>query len=120
MRAHIFLSAEQLNQLFDAIKLTQDRMEGQADRKSAMLVNASSSQISWNMLDMNGDLLAKLVVSEISHYWLSRQDSSTVNNLSVGNLQAFDGSHDAEWAEILSKFDEPANHAMAKVGYGSF
>jgi hypothetical protein len=60
-------------------------------------------------------MLAKLVVQNIDFFWLSRQDSSTVNNLTVGNLQAFDGSQDARWAEILSKHDEPANHPLLKV-----
>jgi hypothetical protein len=67
------------------------------------------------MLDDQKEMLAKLVVQNIDFYWLSRQDSSTVNNLTVGNLQAFDGAQDAQWAEILSKYDEPANHPLLKV-----
>jgi len=67
------------------------------------------------MLDDKRELLAKLVVQNIDYYWLSKQDSSTVNNLLVGNLQAFDGSRDALWAEIVSKYDEPHNHPLLKV-----
>lgn len=67
------------------------------------------------MLDDEKDLLSKLVASNINYYWLSRQDSSTVNNLAIGNLQAFDGSRNAQWAEILSKYDEPINHPLLKV-----
>jgi hypothetical protein len=67
------------------------------------------------MLDDQREMLAKLVVQNIDFFWLNRQDSSTVNNLTVGNLQAFDGSRDARWAEILSKYDEPANHPLLKV-----
>ncbi|KAK7470536.1 Protein SABRE [Stygiomarasmius scandens] len=114
LRAHKYLISEELNLLFEAIKLAQDRSDDQGDRKSAVLLHASSSEISWRMLDESRDLLAKLSVQNIHHYWLSRQDSSTVNNLSVGNLQAFDGSKDALWAEILCKHDEPANHPLLK------
>jgi hypothetical protein len=115
LKAHIILLAEELNFLFDAIKLAQDRFDDQTDRKSALLLHTSSSEISWRMLDDQRDLLAKLVVQDIDYYWLSRQDSSTVNNLAVGNLQAFDGSRNAAWTEILSKYDEPTNHPLLKV-----
>ncbi|RDB22829.1 hypothetical protein Hypma_010076 [Hypsizygus marmoreus] len=116
LKAHIFLLSEELNFLFDAIKLAQDRFDDHTDPKSALLLHASSSEISWRMLDDRRDLLAKLVVQDIDYYWLSRQDSSTGNNLSVGNLQAFDGSRYALWAEILSKYNEPANHPLLKRG----
>ncbi|KAK7060550.1 Protein SABRE [Paramarasmius palmivorus] len=116
LRAHIVSLTEELNLLFEAIKFAQDRYDDQNDRKSALLLNASSSEISWRMLDDQKDLLAKLAVQNIDYYWLSRQDSSTVNNLTVGNLQAFDGSKDARWAEIVSKYDDPPNHPLLKRG----
>ncbi|KAF8826840.1 hypothetical protein HHX47_DHR5000618 [Lentinula edodes] len=119
LRAHMFLLSERLNFLFEAIKLAQsrrDRRDEQSDRKSATLLHASSSEISWRMVDENRDLLAKLAVQNIDFYWLRRQDSSTVNHLTVGDLQAFDGSRDATWAEILSKHDEPAYHPLLKRG----
>lgn len=115
LKAHIFLLSEELNFLFDAIKLAQDRFDDHTDQKSALLLHASSSEISWKMLDDRRDLLSKLVVQDINFFWLSRQDSSTGNNLSVGNLQAFDGSRYATWAEILCKHDEPVNHPLLKV-----
>uniref|UniRef100_A0A0W0FJY9 Uncharacterized protein n=1 Tax=Moniliophthora roreri TaxID=221103 RepID=A0A0W0FJY9_MONRR len=116
LRAHIVSLTEELNLLFEAIKFAQDRYDDQNDRKSALLLNASSSEISWRMLDDQRNMLAKLAVQNIDYYWLSRQDSSTVNNLSVGNLQAFDGSKDAKWAEIVSKYDDPPNHPLLKRG----
>lgn len=115
LRAHIYLLSEELNLLFDAIKLAQDRSDDHTD-KSAVMLHASSSEISWRMLDKSRDMLAKLVVQNTDFHWLSRQDSSTVNHLSVGNLQAFDGSRDAVWQEILAKHDEPANHPLLKRG----
>uniref|UniRef100_A0A8H7Y1A7 Uncharacterized protein n=1 Tax=Psilocybe cubensis TaxID=181762 RepID=A0A8H7Y1A7_PSICU len=116
LKAHIFLLSEELNLLFDTIKMAQDRYDDQADQKSALLLHASSSEISWRMLDPRRNLLSKLVVSDINFHWLSRQDSSTVNNLTIGNLTAFDGSRYALWAEILSKYDEPPNHPLLKRG----
>lgn len=112
--AHIFLLADELNLIFDAIKLAQDKANEGSEQKSALLLHASSSEISWGMLDRQDQLLAKLAVRDIHFYWLSRQDSSTVNNLVVGDLQAFDGSADAEWTEILSRYDEPSSHPLVK------
>jgi hypothetical protein len=115
LKAHIFLLAEELNLLFDAIKLAQDRTEDETDQKSALLLHASASEISWRMLDERRDLLAKLAMQHIDYSWLSRQDSSTVNNLAIGDLQAFNGSPHAVWPEIISKHHEPANHPLLKV-----
>ena len=115
LRAHIFLLSEELNLLFDAIKLAQDRLHDQTDRKSALLLHASSREISWRMLDEESKLLSKLVVANINFRWLSRQDSSTVSHLTFGNMSAFDGSRNAIWSEILTKYNEPANHPLFKV-----
>lgn len=115
LKAHIFLLVEELNLIFDAIRLVQSRTDGRSDHKSALLLHASSSEISWRMLDDNRDLLAKLAVRNIDFSWLSKQDSSTANRLTVGNLQAFDGSPNAVWTEIVSKYEEPSNHPLYKV-----
>lgn len=115
LQAHIFLLSEELNLLFDSIKMAQDRFDDQADQKSALLLHASSTEISWRMLDERRNLLSKLVVTDINFRWLSRQDSSTVNHLTIGNLSAFDGSRYALWTEILSKYDDPPNHPLLKV-----
>lgn len=117
LRAHIFLLSEELNLIFDAIKLAQDRAVqdtgAEQQGKSALLLNASSKEISWKMLDENKELLAKLAVQDINFHWLSRQDSSTVNKLAVGNLLAFDGSPDAQWTEILSKYEDGGYHGSS-------
>jgi len=120
LKAHIFLLTEDLNLIFDAIKLAQDRADERSDQKSALLLLASSSEISWRMLDEQRELLAKLAVRDIRFSWLSKQDSSTVNNLVVGDLQAFDGSPHAPWPEIVSKFEEPFSHPMCKVRHLPF
>jgi hypothetical protein len=115
LKAHIFLLAEELNILFDAITLAQGRSDDQSDQSLALQLRASSAEISWRMLDEHRDQLAKLAVRDIGYSWLSRQDSSTVNKLAIGNLQAFDGSPHALWSEILCKHSEPSNHPLLKV-----
>ena len=115
IEAHIKLLAEELDYVFEAIKLAQDKADGLASQKSALLLHASSSEISWRMIDRRDQLLAKLAMRNIDFRWLNRQDSSTVNNLTVGDMQAFDGAADAEWTEILSKYDDPPNHPLVKV-----
>ncbi|KAI0750742.1 golgi-body localization protein domain-containing protein [Daedaleopsis nitida] len=112
--AHILLLIEELNLIFDAIKLAQDKANNETDQKSALLLHASSEEVSWRMLDQHDQLLAKISIRVTDFYWLSRHDSSTVNNLAVGDLQAFDGAADAEWTEILSKYDEPSTHPLVK------
>lgn len=119
LKAHTFLLAEKLNLIFDAIKLAQDRTEDETDQKSALLLHTSASEISWRMLDERRDLLAKLAMRHINYSWLSRQDSSTVNNLAIGDLQAFDGSPHAVWPEIISKHNEPNNHPLLKVRHNA-
>lgn len=114
VNAHVFLLEEELSLLFDAIKLSQDRFAASSEQNAALLLHASSSEIAWKMLDERTNLLSKLVVQNIDFNWLNRQDSSTVNHLSVGNLTAFDGSRTAMWAEIISKYDEPSNHPLCK------
>jgi hypothetical protein len=107
--------AEELNLIFDAIKSAQDKVDDHRDRKSAVILRASSNEISWRMLDDQRDLLAKLALRNIEFSCLSRADSSTVNKLVLGDLQAFAGSPKAVWAEILSKSEELINHPLVKV-----
>ncbi|KAH7887657.1 golgi-body localization protein domain-containing protein [Phlebopus sp. FC_14] len=114
LKAHMFLLVEELNLIFDAIRLAQERTDDRTDQKSALLLHASSSEISWGMLDENRKLLAKLAVRNIDFSWLSKRDSSTANSLTVGDLQAFDGSPHAVWTEIVSKYEEPSSHPLFK------
>ncbi len=120
IEAHILLLSEELDFVFEAIKMAQDKADDRAGQKSALLLHASSSEISWRMLDRHDQLLAKLALRDINFYWLSRQDSSTVNNLALGDLQAFDGAADAEWTEVLSKYEEKSDHPLVKVSTHSF
>ncbi|KAL5508278.1 FMP27 [Sanghuangporus vaninii] len=117
MKAHIFLLSEELNLIFEAINLAQQKADDKhSDTKMALKVNTSAREISWGMVDSTGEMIAKLAVKGFEHIWLNRQDGSTVNNLLIVDLQAFDGSRDAEWPEILTKYSEPASHPLVKRG----
>ncbi|KAL4076077.1 golgi-body localization protein domain-containing protein [Scleroderma citrinum] len=114
LQAHMHSLAEELNLIFEAIRLVQSRTDGSADKKSALLLHASSSEISWRMLDEQRKLLAKFAVRNTYFSWLSKQDSSTVSSLTIGDLQVFDGSPQAIWTEIVSRYEEPSNHPLSK------
>ncbi|EJD01130.1 uncharacterized protein FOMMEDRAFT_125792 [Fomitiporia mediterranea MF3/22] len=117
IKAHVFLLSEELNLIFDAINLAQEKADDKhSDTKMALKVHASARDISWGMVDEASEMIAKLAVRGIDFTWLSRQDGSTVNNLIIMDLQAFDGSPDAQWPEILSKYREPSNHSLVKRG----
>ncbi|KAF8528944.1 golgi-body localization protein domain-containing protein [Hysterangium stoloniferum] len=116
-KAHIFKLSQKLNLIFDAIRLAQVKTDDRSqDKKSALSLRFSSSEISWRMLDENKELLAKLAVRGINYSWLSRQDGSTVSVLSAADLQAFDGSPWALLPEILAKYHEPPGHHMIRRG----
>lgn len=115
IRADVLALADELAYIFEAIRLAQDRSEGNSEHKSALLLLASSPEISWRMLDSRRDLLAKLSVNGVKFSWLNRQDSAVVNTLRIGDLHVFDGHHDAAWPEILCKHNEPKDHHLVRV-----
>jgi hypothetical protein len=80
LRAHIQTLSEELNFLFQAIKLAQDKSTNTSDMASALLLKAWSSELSWRMLDDQKELLAKLVCKHTSFSWLQRQDSKSAHS----------------------------------------
>jgi len=115
IRADVLALADELAYIFEAIRLAQDRSEGNSEHKSALLLLASSPEISWKMLDSRRDLLAKLSVNGVKFSWLNRQDSAVVNTLRIGDLHVYDGYHDAAWPEVLCKHNEPKDHHLVRV-----
>ena len=73
--AHILMLTEELDLVFDAIRLAQEKAEDRASQKSAVLLHASSSEISYRMLDNHDQLLAKLAVRKIHFHLMNRQYS---------------------------------------------
>ena len=89
MKAHIFLLSEELNLIFDAINLAQEKVDDKhSDTKMALKVHASAQEISWGMVDNSSEMIAKLAVRGVEYTWLNRQDGSTVNHLRITDLQA--------------------------------
>lgn len=114
--AQIFVLAEELNLVFDAIAMAQDQnTDLHEDQQSALKLLVSSREISWHMLDDRASLLAKLEVLGVVFSWLSKQDGSTSNDLVLKDMRALHSSPTALWPEILMMHDQPANHPMMKV-----
>lgn len=91
IKARIFLLSEELNLIFDAIKLAQDKADDKhSDSKSALEVHAWSKEISWDMVNDVREIIAKVAVRGVDYTWLNRQDGSTVNKLSTSDLQVGD------------------------------
>ncbi|KDQ20607.1 hypothetical protein BOTBODRAFT_124283 [Botryobasidium botryosum FD-172 SS1] len=106
IKGQLFTLSEELNLVFGAIQLAQAKLSCSNDEhKSALRLDASSAEISWNMLDQSTDLLAKLSVRGIGFSWLSRNDGSTANKLTIQDFQALDGAPDALFPEMLVKVD---------------
>jgi hypothetical protein len=96
--------------------LAQEKVHGEhQDQKMAFRLLATSSEISWQMMESAAGLLAKVAIRDVGFSWLSRQDSSTVNKLMIRDFQAWDGAQDAIWPEIVSKYKEPTSHTLVKV-----
>lgn len=110
VKAQLFDLTEEMNLVFGAIQLAQAKLSSSNDEhRSALRLDASSREISWRMLDQNSDLLAKLSVRGIDFSWLSRNDSSTANKLTIEDLQALDGSPNALFPEMVVKCDNPTS-----------
>ncbi|KZW03765.1 hypothetical protein EXIGLDRAFT_635040 [Exidia glandulosa HHB12029] len=116
IHAQIFVLAEELNLVFDAIAMAQDQNSDlHEDQQSALKLVVSSKEISWHMLDDRASLLAKLEVLGVVFSWLSKQDGSTSNDLVLKDARALHSSPTALWPEILIMHDQPANHPMVKA-----
>lgn len=134
--------AEELDLVFDAIAAAQDpREEREAGKKSAFKFEASSSEVSWRMMTGENHLLAKLAIKGepkahpagivwplirvsgmtssfpgSSLTWLARVDGSVSNTLSIEDLAALNGHHDAFFPEIISK----SNHTSTSGPNSAF
>ena len=90
---------DELGLIFDAVQI--DREKG--DIKPGLWLEASSSDITWHMLDDSDHLLAKLSLKGLSLTWTSNTDGSTKSQLVIKDLQALDARPDAPFSEMLSK-----------------
>lgn len=106
VKNQLFSLAKELNLIFDAIAHAQAKAENiDGDQSFAMQLDATSSEISWNMLDDESNLLAKLSLRGLQYTWITRTDGSMANTLSMDDLQALDGAPNALFSEMLVKHE---------------
>src|SRR5258708_6801811 len=75
---------DELGLIFDAVQINREK----GDIKPGLWLEASSSDITWHMLDDSDHLLAKLSLKGLSLTWTSNTDGSTKNQLIIKDLQA--------------------------------
>jgi hypothetical protein len=90
---------DELGLIFDAVQINREK----GDTKPGLWLEASSSDITWHMLDDSNHLLAKLSLKGLSLTWTSNTDGSTKNQLVIKDLQALDARPDAPFPEMLLK-----------------
>jgi hypothetical protein len=114
--ANIMTQVDELGLIFDAIQLVQDRDEVASQNKVGIRFEASSTELTWNLMDMDGSLMARLALRSMDFLWISSQDGSSANRLKIKDLEAVDGRQNAKFPEMISKQKKwLADHPMAKV-----
>lgn len=106
VKSQMFTLMKELHLIFEAISHVQGKLEGEVSQDSfAIRLDASSSEISWNMLDETGGLLAKLTLRGLRYAWLSRMDGSMNNRLAIDDMLALNASPAALFPEMLVKYE---------------
>lgn len=103
IKSQLFSLATELNLIFEAIAHAQAKAEN-ADGQQSFAFVASSSEISWNMLD-NDNLLAKLSLRGLKYSWITATNGSMTNSLRMNDVQALDGAPNALFSEMLVKHE---------------
>lgn len=114
--ASIMAQVEELGLIFDAIQLVQDRDQVASAGKAGIRLETSSSELTWNLMNANATLLARLSIRYLDFLWISSQDGSSANRLKIKDLEAVDGRPNAKFPEMVSKQKKwLADNQMAKV-----
>ncbi len=113
IKSQIYSLATELGFIFEGISRARARSED-ADSSEAFAIrlDASSSDISWNMLDVDGTLLAKLAIRGVRYSWLTRTDGSMSNQFLVDDLQGLDGSPGAIFSEMVVKYESTVRRVL--------
>jgi hypothetical protein len=99
------LKAEK-RQLVDELDLAQDPRDAEdKTERSSFKFEATSSEISWNMLSADKRLLAKTALKQSKFSVLSQKDSSDIIEITIMDLQALNGQPDALFPEMLSRYE---------------
>ena len=106
---------DELGLIFGAVQINHEK----GDTKPGLWLEASSSDITWHMLDDSDHLLAKLSLKGLSLTWTSNTDGSTKNQLVIKDLQALDARPDAPFPEMLLKHRnwKDRNNKMVKASH---
>ena len=109
---------DELGLIFGAVQINHEK----GDTKPGLWLEASSSDITWHMLDDSDHLLAKLSLKGLSLTWTSNTDGSTKNQLVIKDLQALDARPDAPFPEMLLKHRnwKDRNNKMVKASNGIY
>ncbi|PVG00036.1 hypothetical protein CPB86DRAFT_872242 [Serendipita vermifera] len=114
--ANMMNQIDELGLIFDAIQLVQDRDEVSSQNKVGIRLEASSTELTWNLMDMDGSLMARLALRSMDFLWISSQDGSSANRLKIKDLEAIDRRPNAKFPEMISKQKKwLADHPMAKT-----
>ncbi|KAG9055730.1 hypothetical protein FS842_001402 [Serendipita sp. 407] len=113
--ARVMAQAEELGLIFDAIQSVQQRDEQATKNKVGIRLEASSSDITWNLMDKDGSLFMRLALRAIDFLWISSQDGSSANRLKIKDLEALDARPNAKFPQMISKQTTwLKDHPMAK------
>ena len=114
--ATLMTQTEELGLIFDAVQTVQDRDELASQSKVGIRLEATSPELTWNLIDNNGSLLAKLALRSMDFLWISSQDGSSANRLKIKDLEAVDARRNAKFPEMISKHKKwLQDNPMAKV-----
>ncbi|CAG7848535.1 UPF0648 protein C3H5.09c [Serendipita indica DSM 11827] len=113
--SRMMIQTEELGLIFDAIQSVQQRDEQSSSNKAGIRLEASSSEITWNLMDKDGSLFMRLALRAIDFLWISAQDGSSSNKLKIKDLEALDARPNAKFPEMISKQTKwLTDHPMAK------
>ena len=110
VKSQIFMLSRELNLIFESIARAQARqtdMEG--NDVFAVRLDAISSDLSWHALDEHNMPISKLSIRDTQYTWISKNDGSMSNSLTIGDMQALDGSPNAVFPEMLVKLELPGH-----------
>lgn len=112
IKSQLFMLSREMNLIFESIARAQATRTTNVEGNDvfAVRVDAISSDLSWNILDEHSMLLVKLSIRGTQYSWISRNDGSKSNNLTVDDMQALDASPNAVFPEMLVKLEQPGNH----------
>ena len=115
--SRMMTQTEELGLIFDAIQSVQQRDEQSSSNTAGIRLEASSSEITWNLMDKDdGSLFMRQALRAIDFLWISTHDGSSSNKLKIKDLEALDARPNAKFPEMISKQTKwLTDHPMAKV-----